>query len=167
MAGPVTALILFASLGNTWSLRDCAIVMAVGNGLCIPAVMLLCFLSDDNTSAADATSDSETDPMLSSYEYTMLTNHEEREEEPAGRSWCRLPEHRITPILICTADVMSALDWACQFATFLSSFWIILKLSPVLVQVLYILSPMGQALSDALWPRMVLVNWPMRNYCPL
>lgn len=146
MAGPVTALILFASLGNTWSLRDCAIVMAVGNGLCIPAVMLLCFLSDDNTSATDTTSDSGTDPMLSSYEYTMLTNQEEQEQEQASRSWCHLPEHRITPILICTADVMSGLGLGMSIRYFPIFFLDNLKLSPVLVQVLYILSPMGQVI---------------------
>ncbi|KAI2506479.1 major facilitator superfamily-like protein [Fragilaria crotonensis] len=150
MTGPVSALILFAFLGNEWTTQDCAIVMAFGNAICIPAVLLLACLSDDNLGVGEKASDAETEPLSSNetsmHDDSVLSNDEEQDEEQPHRVWCLLPEHRITPVLICTADVISGLGLGMSIRYFPIFFLENLKLSPILVQVLYILSPMGQAI---------------------
>lgn len=149
MTGPVSALILFAFLGNEWTTQDCAIVMAVGNAICIPAVLLLACLSDDNQEGEKA-GDEETEPLSSdddsTRDDTVLSDNEEDGEEERDRVWGLLPEHRIIPVLICTADVISGLGLGMSIRYFPIFFLENLKLSPVVVQVLYILSPMGQAI---------------------
>lgn len=47
MCGPMVALIMFAVIGDEWTIRGCSIVLSVGNLICLPGVFLLCFLSDD------------------------------------------------------------------------------------------------------------------------
>ena len=80
--GPFLALLMFLRLGDQWTIRDCTVVMVVGQLMCCPAVLLLCFLNDDyavlenNASAQDEALPSETgeqssssslaDPLLSS-----------------------------------------------------------------------------------------------------
>jgi len=41
------SLIMFGTLGDKWTVRDCAIVMSVGQIITLPAIFLLCFFSDD------------------------------------------------------------------------------------------------------------------------
>jgi MFS family permease len=102
MVGPASALILFAVLGDEWTIQDCAIVMAVGNGLCVPAVLLLCFLSDDlGEDKEDEAASGGATGSLSTDETVLLVDRERREQEEATRFCCRLPKHRITPILVC------------------------------------------------------------------
>lgn len=48
IAGPLVSLVMFAVLGDNWKLRDCAIVMIVGQAICFPAVVMLCFFRDDD-----------------------------------------------------------------------------------------------------------------------
>ena len=46
--GPFVALILFAVLGDKWTIRDCSIVMNAGQLICLPAMFILCCLNDDD-----------------------------------------------------------------------------------------------------------------------
>jgi MFS family permease len=46
VSGPLVALSMFAFLGNTWTIRDCSLVMAVAQVICVPAVIILCFFRD-------------------------------------------------------------------------------------------------------------------------
>lgn len=146
MAGPSTALILFAFLGNEWTIGDCATVMAVGNGVCVPALVLLCFLSDSHIAQEEDTTDEQ--PLIE----PLLTETNNTSEEEATRdrqsvdSICCLPEHRIVPILISAADILSGLGSGMSIRYFPIFFLDNLKLSPVLVQVLYIVAPLGQAI---------------------
>jgi hypothetical protein len=59
--GPCLALLMFLRLGDKWTIRDCSVVMVVGQLLCCPAVLLLCFLNDDY---AIASTSSQSDPLL-------------------------------------------------------------------------------------------------------
>ena len=54
VVGPIMALIMFAALGDNWTIRDCVIVMTLGQAICLPAVFLLTLFNDD-----DAISDSQ------------------------------------------------------------------------------------------------------------
>ncbi|CAJ1960025.1 unnamed protein product [Cylindrotheca closterium] len=46
LSGPTVALTMFLILGNEWTLMDCAYVMGTGQIICLPAMVLLCFLKD-------------------------------------------------------------------------------------------------------------------------
>ena len=103
-------------------------------------------LNDESTA-----SDAETEPLSAREESTLddrsFLNNEEDGEEERDRVWCLLPEHRITPVLICTADVIAGLASGTMSLRYYPIFFLEnLKLSPILVQVLFILSPMGQAI---------------------
>mmetsp|Transcript_28332 Transcript_28332/g.83380 ORF Transcript_28332/g.83380 Transcript_28332/m.83380 type:complete len:578 (-) Transcript_28332:226-1959(-) len=47
LMGPLAALLMFAIQGDSWTTRDCAFVMGAGQIVCLPAMAILCFLSDD------------------------------------------------------------------------------------------------------------------------
>jgi MFS family permease len=145
MTGPATAFVLFAVLGNTWSVHDCAIVMAVGNIVCVPAIMLLCFLNDDNCEQEDEVEcEGASEPLLTDEPTTAIQgDNDEDDQVTATRQW--LPEKRIVPILISMADIISGLGSGMSIRYFPIFFLDNLQMSPVLVQVLYIISPMAQA----------------------
>jgi MFS family permease len=46
--GPTVSLAMFALLGDDWNVRECATVLAVGQVMCLPAMVLLCFLKDED-----------------------------------------------------------------------------------------------------------------------
>jgi len=45
--GPVIALIMFTNLGDEWTTSECKVVMALGQFIGFPAIVLLCFMNDD------------------------------------------------------------------------------------------------------------------------
>ena len=45
--GPVTALGMFVWLGDEWTVGECSVVVCVGQCICFPALILLCFMNDD------------------------------------------------------------------------------------------------------------------------
>jgi len=153
MAGPVAALILFAVLGDKWTIRDCSIVMGVGQILCLPAMFILCFLNDDNavqhdelSEAFEPSTQSSTGSDNSDLDFDDTTlDSGASDSSPSKYCCCCLPEHRFIPVLIALADVLSGLGSGMSIRYFPIFFLDNLKLSPVIVQVLYTISPLGQA----------------------
>lgn len=47
MFGPILALGLFSFWGDTWALKECSWVLAIGQLFCIPAMILLCYMKDE------------------------------------------------------------------------------------------------------------------------
>lgn len=50
--GPCVALLMFYLLGDEWNVKDCAIVMAIGQAVGFPALILLFFVNDDYATGA-------------------------------------------------------------------------------------------------------------------
>jgi len=151
MAGPATALILFASLGDEWTLRECSIVIAVGNALCIPALILLCFFHDNNNenggnrsalsnTATSSNNNDLTEPLLIPNANNDNASEAEEEDVTVVRASCCA---RNIPIFIATADVVSGLGSGMSVRYFPIFFVQNLQLSPVTVQLLYILTSLG------------------------
>jgi len=46
--GPALALTMFAVLGDSWTVRDCAIVMTLGQIVCLPAIFALLLFNDND-----------------------------------------------------------------------------------------------------------------------
>ena len=42
LVGPAVAFVMFLLLGDKWTIDECAVVMSVGQILCLPAIVLLC-----------------------------------------------------------------------------------------------------------------------------
>lgn len=160
-SGPFASLTLFAILGDQWTIRDCAIVMAVGQAICIPAVLMLLFFRDEDAVANDAVVPEEINPLVtcqaeavetgkaltpSASDLSLDTASEGSVDEDTTDSYCWcFPRQRIIPILVATADVGSGLGSGMSIRYFPIFFVENLKLGPVHVQLLYVLGPLLQA----------------------
>jgi MFS family permease len=51
MIGPSISLLLFGVLGNKWTIRDCSLSIIIAQVVCVPAIIILCFLNDDKSSS--------------------------------------------------------------------------------------------------------------------
>lgn len=137
--GPLLALILFACLGDHWSVRECAVVMSCGQSICFPGLVILCCMSDDA-----AVQDNNATPLLTPVASANNLSVMADEETQQRRYCCCVSERRIIPVSIATADVLSGLGAGMSIRYFPVFFVQNLKLNPVAVQTLYIISPLMQ-----------------------
>lgn len=174
--GPIVSLTMFALLGDQWKVKDCAIVMAAGQVICFPAMVLLCFFNDDfavdhgegNTTTQAVESSGHTsalpdspqeedceDPNTDANNEQSTASLIESGEQPSV-SW--LTESRKIALLIASADLMAGLSSGMSIRYFPIFFKDNLHLGPVMVQVLYIAAPMCQTCS------MRLAQWFSTKY---
>ena len=164
MVGPVAALIMFALLGDQWTIRDCSIVLGVGQILCLPAMFILCFLNDDHAVQHDEPSET----FLASTQGSTGSDGSSRDEATLDSCTtddnvskyccCCLPEQRFIPVLISLADVLAGTGSGMSIRYFPIFFVDNLNLTPVAVQLLYIISPLAQALlmhAGQIWARRI------------
>jgi MFS family permease len=137
ITGPTVALVMFLFLGDKWTTRDCAIVMSIGQLLGLPAVILLCCLNDDHAVSRSENSLPEESLLLEEQVESVGENRN------TTRYFC-IPEQRVVPTLVAIADVTAGLASGMSVRYF-AIFLVGLGLSPVNVQVLYIISPLIQA----------------------
>jgi MFS family permease len=162
VAGPVVALIMFAALGDTWTIRNCSMVMIVGQIICLPPVFLLCFLSDDAMvdSEDDASSQS---PLLEGLSVDEESNVDEEPQEPTSNGtpdthqdetydehrlaslFRCIPPNRVIATLVATADVMAGLASGMSVRYFAIFLYDNLHINPVHVQIFYMITPLVQA----------------------
>ena len=142
MMGPATALVMFAILGDSWTVQECSFVMTCGQCLCMPAILLLCFMSDDHSlSNIDVGGeDVSTDNDLES---SSDESNTEAAPPSSGICFC-LSYDRCVPALVAFADVLGGIAAGMSIRYFPIFFLNNLQLGPVIVQVLYILSPACQ-----------------------
>jgi MFS family permease len=159
--GPIVALVLFKLLGDHWTIQDCAAVMAVGQIVCFPAIVLLCFLSDDYIPTASDAVDppDETEPARDAFlpagtpANPVDTNQAltqpllavDTVHTPVPYVYGFLPPTRAVPILVALADILSGLGSGMSIRYFPIFFVQNLGLGPVHVQLLYITAPLLQA----------------------
>jgi MFS family permease len=161
VTGPLVALIMFAALGDKWTIRACSTVMAVGQLICLPAVFLLCFLNDD-AAVPENEETSRQAPLLGENQNVEENNPEASEEPRSNRNtgthedenydarrlgyfFRCLPQERVIPVLIATADVTAGLASGMSIRFFAIFLYDNLHINPVNVQVLYIIAPLIQA----------------------
>ena len=159
VCGPAVSLVLFFKLGDNWTVRDCSIVMAVGQCVCFPAILVLCFFNDkyavdinrETQEERYRNQEEQEEPLLIESDHEVIEDHSTAEEEEGETTallfWkpC-LAAHRLIPAQIATADIISGLASGMSIRYFPIFFVDNLRLSPVEVQVLYICSPLGMAL---------------------
>lgn len=149
-SGPLVSLVLFASLGDNWTAHDCAIVMAVGQLICFPACLLLCFFSDDRAEPEESVGNEISSSLveeisLRDQEYSNSESIEGADGTATTPFCCGFSEQRALPFLVASADVISAVGSGMTIRYFPIFFIDNLKLNPVSVQVLYIAVPLLNA----------------------
>ena len=162
--GPVIALIMFAVMGDDWTVKECSMVLLAGNLISLPGLLLLCSMSDNHnlneTSDTIESSNDLEEPLLppsrlssstintmTTVERTVDTHRDETyDEERLGQrlSWLFCCNKRVVASLIATADVISGLASGMSIRYIAIFLYDNLQLSPVAVQVVYIFNPILQ-----------------------
>jgi predicted MFS family arabinose efflux permease len=187
VAGPVTSLIMFLFLGGSagagggdhpeWQVRNCALVLAVGQCVSLPAMILFFFFNDDYAvheydddddeglqAAADVT-DVHERSLLMDPEYAQLSsplpvvNQEFERNDHADGWWCIrcchfIMQKRRIPSLVAMADLVGGLATGMSVRYFPIFLVNSLQLGPVAVQLIYVMTPILQASMAALAQRL-------------
>lgn len=161
--GPSISLILFAYLGNHWTKSECRSVLLFGQAIALPSLVLLCFFREVSAPEPQPMIDENDDrgngtphqPLLSETHIdpeTVVSNVDEMnnstDQNPVDvicNGYC-LPKHRVIPVFIATADLISGLGSGMSIRYFPLFFVDNLQLSPVIVQLLFMLGPVTQAI---------------------
>ena len=143
--GPLVAVAMFAGLGNEWTEEDCEWVILAGQGVCVPALISLCRLDDDRAGEGqeeEEEEEGEGDLLdVTGGEGAEGKEEEEEEEEGEGDDEEEVRNRRV-PIIIATSDLISGLASGMSIRFFPIFFYDNLGLSPIVVQCLYIISPL-------------------------
>ena len=167
VTGPLVALFMFLFLGDQWTIHDCSTVMAVGQVISVPGILLLCCFNDhdDTTSSRESSVDPLVESNQSQLEEPLLSpsgiitaetngigvsdgsnSNSPQAEASDMRMWhCCIPSDRLTPSLIAMADVTAGLASGMSIRYFAVFLYDNLGLSPVIVQSLYVVTPLLQA----------------------
>ena len=165
--GPVIALVMFAVMGDNWTVKDCSRVLFAGNLISLPGLLLLCWMSDshneDGSDEIPDTAGSNNDleePLLPQIRSTSSANNiaslvgrttdthkdEIYDEERLGQalSWFFCCNKRVVPSLIAATDVIGGLASGMSIRYIAIFLYDNLHLSPVAVQVVYLVNPILQ-----------------------
>ena len=162
MAGPFAALVMFATLGNHWSLENCAFVITAAQVVALPAFFLLWRLRDESRNNTSQPSDPEQGPSrkpsFSDGHSNMNTQRTVSGSEHEDCLEAELAQPLLEPDLIDTRDIgdrvvavsVAFVDTTASFAAGMSiQFFPIffmdnLRLTPTIVQLIYLVCPLGQ-----------------------
>jgi len=148
-AGPTASLVMFAILGDDWTMKDCAIVMTFGQVICLFGILILCFLRDEyivEHNESMALEVERTEAIVSITEENEVQQSCDHDTEPreSQKSLLCLPQHRAVPVLTVISDVLAGCAAGMSTRYYTIFFIDNLQLSPSIVSLLYILSPLGQ-----------------------
>jgi len=129
-AGPLVSIAVFASLGDEWRKGELEVVIACGCCFFVLPAALACSLGEAHT-------------LGGSLSESLLSGGG-RESESAPRKTDRATEVRIAAT-VCAADVVSMLGSGMTIKFFPLFFWKEVGLTPIQVQVIYVLAPSGIA----------------------
>jgi MFS family permease len=148
--GPLVTLLMFTILGDSWNVRECSIVIIVGQIISVPGFILLWFISDDYIVVEDESShglDDTASVSESDYDSDETASEDAIYGTESDYDSFATPttNYRAIAVLIAIADVTSGLGSGMSIRYFPIFFLDNLKMSPVLVQILYFISPLVQA----------------------
>ncbi|GMH71916.1 hypothetical protein TrST_g1492 [Triparma strigata] len=141
--GPLTAIAMFYFLGNDWTVSDCSFVILAGQGLCIPAFFLLCSLSDDHSAKNEEDEEKDLLKDVTRDSTDTDTDNDNGTSARSSSTTTSSPYSRRVPLIIALSDLISGLASGMSIRFFPIFFLDNLDLSPITVQVLYVLSPLA------------------------
>ena len=169
--GPTAAIAMFYYLGDDWNTRDCSVVILAGQAMCLPAFFMLCSLSDDKAVGGEEDRvewepDAEGDGLRD-----MARGSEMSEPSLTSKSDELNPYSRRVPVIIACSDLISGLASGMSIRFFPIFFLDNLSMSPITVQLQYLVSPLiivwlskrAQRLSKRLGRCQTTVFFKVRN----
>lgn len=183
MMGPLVALGMFTWLGDEWSIRECSLVICVGQCFCIPVVLFLCTMNDDyclvsNDGGEGLNDESEISPdnvdsfdqrdenanveeaimeyAIDEIEHTIAEEGimEQATQEHSGlTSFLCIPSAKIIPTFIAISDVLGGLGAGLSIRYFPIFFLENLQMRPESVQITFICSAITIAMLSQLAQR--------------
>lgn len=164
LTGPLVAIVIFRCMGEEhWSLKGCSLVMMVGLALCLPGLGILFSLRDEperhdppaeNNCQDDNHHDTNfitNDPLGQAWE-SGVRQQEVRlasdldSMENGSNQICHCKPNLAIPTLVTIADALSEIASGLSLRYFPIFFVEQLRLSPVQVQVLYMVTTFGSAI---------------------
>lgn len=150
LTGPLVALAMFLLLGNEWTIHECSVVMGLGQIICIPAMVLLCCLDDDDTVPENRLSNLASDVEESLLDESPIESSVQHEDETYDATSIQsffgcCKASRIIPTMVASADIMAGLASGMSIRYFSIFLYDNLALSPVNVQIIYVVIPLLQA----------------------
>jgi len=175
--GPIASLIMFALLGNQWSLENCVIIVMVGQLVTLPAIASLCFFKDvqndindshpnhpkvlnnidmekgvlgdifDGDDSTIKIDDDENSLITESERHLLSDTTSLKKDNESSISTLNDNDStkRAVPKLIATSDLITGLASGMSISYFPIFFSYNLGLTPVFVQLLYVLHPLCTA----------------------
>lgn len=159
-------------LGDQWTVHNCAVAMAVGTWFCVPMILLLLCLREieDDVQPPDEihwndmgleiddgcehdcewnTIDNGVNVTEETEAITMLLDssddHLEEDEEASPTCCGCCPRDNVVHVLISMGSVLSGIASGVSIRYFPIFFVKELNLTPIFIQVLYLITPLGQA----------------------
>lgn len=136
--GPALSLGMYLVLGNNWSLWPALTLVLCLSGAMMLAPAILCFLFNDDLALGEESGSI-------SESASMLSVHGQEQQEGVTRFGC-LPESMLVPALVCGGDFIVSFASGMTVRFFPVFFSHELKLSPIMVNLVYVLNPIGMGL---------------------
>jgi MFS family permease len=164
LTGPLVAIVIFRYMGEEqWSLRGCSLVMMVGLAICLPGLGILCSLREEpeqhdpppEVHCQDYNhqdTNSTTNDLLGQARESAIRQQEARlasdvdPMESVSNQICHCKPNIAIPTLVTIADALSEIASGLSLRYFPIFFVDQLRLSPVQVQVLQMVTPFGSAI---------------------
>jgi MFS family permease len=164
LTGPLVAIVIFRYMGEEqWSLRGCSLVMMVGLGLCLPGLGILCSLREEPEQHDPP---AEINCQDYNHQDTSFTTNDLLGQAPesairqqairlasdvdpmesVSHQICHCKPNIAIPTLVTIADALSEIASGLSLRYFPIFFLDQLRLSPVQVQVLNMVTPFGSAI---------------------
>ena len=172
--GPIASLIMFALLGNQWSLENCVIIVMVGQLVTLPAIASLCFFKDvqndindglpkvlnnidmekgalgnifDEDDSTTKIDDDENSLITESERHLLSDTTSLKKDNETSISTLNgnCSTKRAVSKLIAASDLITGLASGMSISYFPIFFSYNLGLTPVFVQLLYVLHPLCTA----------------------
>jgi len=119
VVGPISVLVMFYFLGDKWTIKDCSVVMMVGQAMCAIPLILLCWMEDvelhdgdDSIMCRSDDAEQGEDLLPLSEEPSTGTGVDASESEmdemipPSPLCFC-LSRERFIPRMVACADILS------------------------------------------------------------
>jgi len=136
--GPIVAGGMFVYLGNTWTTEDCAIVLIVGNLVCLPLCFILFRMREEKKKE-----DEKGEEVQEVGNFLNEESFETKSEDEKSRRVVLTMSNRKIALAIALSDLLSGLASGMSIRYFPVFFLDDVMLSPLVVQILYLLSSLG------------------------
>lgn len=146
LTGPIVAIVMFSKLGNVWGESECATVIIVGQILSLPTLLCLWFLNDDYTEIGPVIEDFiHEEEILHQLEGETCSTASTSDSitQIIDSSQIKNTRSRRIPFLIAFSDVLGGLAAGMSIRYFPIFFIKQLDLSPLQVQVIYLIRCFG------------------------